>query len=380
VDISRVRSAERATQEGEERYRLLIENAREYAIFIMDPQGLISSWNPGAQRIFGYAENECIGQSLSLIFTEEDRAAGVPEKEMAKAAEEGESSDERWHLQKDGSTFWASSVLTALRHPNGDLRGFSKILRDNTDRKRAEAELQNRNQDLTRINSELEEFAYVASHDLQEPLRMINIYSQLLLTRIDLKNNPDATQSAEYVRTGVRRMESLMEDLLDYSRVVHGEYGEPVAVDSRRALDQALKVLEARATETGAKISAGNLPIVLAQEDHVALIFQNLLSNSLKYSKPGQAPEIQISARREGPNWVTTVADKGIGFSPKYAERIFGLFKRLHKAAYPGTGLGLAICKRVVQRYNGQIWATSAGEGSGASFSFALPAENENVE
>ncbi len=379
VDITRLRSAERATQEGEERYRLLIENASEYAIFMTDEEGLITSWNPGAERLFGYSGAECLGHHVRLLYSDEDRAAELVVKTMTKATEAGEHAHERWHLHKNRSKFWASNVVTALRHPNGDLRGFAHILRDNTDRKRAEAELQGRNEELTRINSELEEFAYVASHDLREPMRVVNIYTQMLLSKINLQQTPEVTHFAEAIRGGVHRMEMLVEDLLEYSRAVHGEYDELISVDCRKALDEAIKVMERRIAETGAKINISELPHVLAQEERVVLIFQNLLSNSLKYAKVGQQPLIDIGAKQDRGSWVITVADDGIGFSPKYAERIFGLFKRLHKNEYPGTGLGLAICRRILERHGGKIWGTSPGEGMGASFSFSLPAAKDST-
>jgi light-regulated signal transduction histidine kinase (bacteriophytochrome) len=267
--------------------------------------------------------------------------------------------------------------VTALRHANGDLRGFSKILRDNTDRKRAEAEMQLQNQELTRINGELEEFAFVASHDLREPLRTINIYVQLLLNHVDLAGSPDVKKFADFIRSGVERMQLLMEDLLQYSRVTHADDEGIGKVDCQCALDEALKVLQARIVETGAQVKSTGMPTVLAQEEQVTLIFQNLISNSLKYSKTDQTPQIEISAKREDAQWVISIVDNGIGFAPKYAERIFGLFKRLHKGSYPGTGLGLAICKRVVERYGGRIWATSPGEQQGASVFFSLPAAEE---
>jgi two-component system CheB/CheR fusion protein len=377
VDITRVRSAERATQEGEERYRLLIESAREYAIFMTDEHGIITAWNRGAERIFGYTEAECLGHSVSMLFPKEEGRVEEAGQMMVKTTDAGEAADEGWRLHKSGSRFWATSVTTALRHPNGDLRGFAHILRDNTDKKNAEAEMQARNEELTRINAELEEFAYVASHDLREPMRMVNIYSQLLLNKIDVKQTPEVTQFAESIRNAIHRMEALVEDLLDYSRAAHSEFEEGVEVDCRRALEETLKVCQTRIAETGALIKIGELPVVRAQEDHVSLVFQNLLSNSLKYTKAGHPPAIEVCAKREADEWILTVKDDGIGFSPRYAERIFGLSKRLHKNAYPGTGLGLAICRRVLQRHDGKIWAESPGEGQGATFSFSLPAVKE---
>ena len=228
-------------------------------------------------------------------------------------------------------------------------------------------------QALERANRELEEFAYVASHDLQEPLRMVNIYSQLMLERF-LQSDPAAQQFAGFVQKGVRHMQELIKDLLTYSRVVHPEQDEAQRASLEKSLEQALGGMRARIEETGAAILRdGALPEVLGEERQISLVFQNLLSNALKYCHSEEPPQIEIATEDVGEKWVVSVRDNGIGFDPKHAERIFGLFKRLHKDSYPGTGLGLAICKRIVERYGGQIWATSRGDGQGATFSFSLP-------
>ena len=223
---------------------------------------------------------------------------------------------------------------------------------------------------LRRINRDLEEFSYVASHDLQEPLRMVNIYTQLMCDQ-NGTSKEDLEQFSGFVLKGVKRMETLIQDLLAFSRTVHTEELIIGEADLSGAFEEALSVLKTRVEETGARITVSALPTTRGDTAQMAHVFQNVLSNALKYLKPDVTPQIDVAARRDIGKWVISIRDNGIGFEPQHAERIFGLFKRLHKDEYPGTGLGLAICKRIVERYGGQMWAESAGEG--ATFHFSLP-------
>jgi light-regulated signal transduction histidine kinase (bacteriophytochrome) len=226
-----------------------------------------------------------------------------------------------------------------------------------------------------RANRELEEFAFVASHDLQEPLRIVNLYAQMLLRRPGVSDDAKAAEYAGFIGGGVRRAEALIRDLLEYSRNMQEPAREPSGVvDLNAALAEALVILSGQIELCGASIEAEPLPPVRGEFRLLVQVFQNLISNALKYRNPGDAPRVRISAQRVGNDWQISVADEGIGFKPKYADRIFGLFKRLHREEYPGTGLGLAICRRVIERHNGRIWAASDGPGCGATFSFTLTA------
>ncbi len=231
--------------------------------------------------------------------------------------------------------------------------------------------LKRTNEDLTRANRELEEFAYVASHDLQEPIRMVKIYTHLMLKAL---GNPDPTlkQYSEFVRQGAGRMEELIGDLLRFSRLVHADTPAACTAELSAALAEATSVLKNRIEESGAVLHNTPLPVVRGDARQLAHVFQNLLSNSIKYRKLVESPRIEIWAEKEDDRWVIAVRDNGIGFEQQYAERIFGLFKRLHKDEYPGTGLGLAICQRIVERYGGRMWAVSK-TGQGATFYFSLP-------
>lgn len=225
-------------------------------------------------------------------------------------------------------------------------------------------------------NNELEQFAYAAAHDLQEPLRQINIYTQLLLRRHEDVLNADARECSHLIRSGVGRMESLIHDLLSYSRSAYERLTETGTTDAHYALTDALEKLEGIIKEGRAEVRVTTeLPTVCADRAALTQVFHNLLSNALKYCKPGVIPKIEVSAVKKEENWIFSVCDHGIGFSPEYAEQIFGLFRRLHTAAaYPGTGIGLAVVKRLVERHGGKVWADSEGEGRGSAFRFSLPA------
>lgn len=261
----------------------------------------------------------------------------------------------------------ASAVKAALRarsHQYQLRRLLSEIDQSN-------GELKTANADLTRVNRELEEFAYVASHDLQEPMRMINIYTQMILKHCGTPEDTQLQEFAGFVREGVTRMELLIRDLLIFSRTIHTERTGDDVADLSESLQEALGVLGSRIRENRATVNAPPLPRVSGDTRQFALVFQNLISNSIKYRRADETPVIEIAAEELNGQWVISVRDNGIGFEQQYAERIFGLFKRLHKDEYPGTGLGLSICQRIVERYGGRMWARGTAN-DGATFYFAL--------
>lgn len=263
---------------------------------------------------------------------------------------------------------WFNLVFHPLRDSDDSVSGIVAVSSEVTAQVRAR-------QELERVNRELEEFAYVASHDLQEPLRMVNIYTQMLL------NSPEADpellqEYGGFVSGGVKRMEGLIRDLLAYSRAVNQKPLPVGKADLSVSFHEAVSVLQNRIEESGAIMTAPALPTVRGDTKQLTQVFQNLLANSIKYRHPERVPEISVSTVRKEEQWIIAVQDNGIGFEPQYAEQIFGLFKRLHKDEYPGTGLGLAICQRIIERYGGSLWA-EAKPGEGATFTFALPCTAE---
>jgi light-regulated signal transduction histidine kinase (bacteriophytochrome) len=242
-------------------------------------------------------------------------------------------------------------------------------LRDITERKLLEKEATAAYQGLERANDDLQHFSYAVSHDMQESLRMVVSFTEMLAREYPTGLNEKANKCIEYVVLGASRMESLLDDLKKYWSVSKQTVHKLESIDSNAALNRALAYLEPLITESGAEITHENLPKILGEQYPLTLLFQNLIANALKYREPQRVPEVHISARREDSAWVFWVADNGIGIDPQYFETIFVPFKRLQKAKYPGTGLGLAMCRRIVERYQGEI-AVESSNAKGTTFRF----------
>jgi PAS domain S-box-containing protein len=363
--------AQRALRESEERFRLFSDNVTDYAFILMDPEGRIQHWNSGARRIFGYAGHEVIGRNGALIFTAEQREQGEPLDEIQTAVRNGCAEDERWHIRKDGSKFWASGVMQPMRDINQQLRGFAKIVRDITERKMAQEEIARKAEALARSNADLQQFGYVTSHDLQEPLRSITSYAQLLSERYGQQLDENANQFIGYIISGAERMSMLIRDLLMYSRVVNAEDFPTTVVDMNAVADWAIMNLQLAIEDTKAVVIHDDLPPVEGNQMQLIQLLQNLISNSIKYRRQDKPPEIHIGARRSGNDWEFSVRDNGIGIEPQYHERIFGLFKRLHGRDVPGTGIGLALCRKIVEQHGGKLRVESE-VGAGSTFHFTL--------
>ncbi|NEQ23447.1 MAG: GHKL domain-containing protein, partial [Microcoleus sp. SIO2G3] len=260
---------------------------------------------------------------------------------------------------------------SVYRDPEGKIQGLVGFAKDITPQKQSEQQLKALNAELTRSNQELEQFAYVASHDLREPLRKIKSYTDLLVKRYQGQLDEKADKYIAYITNGAERMQALITDLLTYSRVGKGELlKEPI--DLHHVLDETLSDLSRAIQESKAVITATSLPTVNANPRQMGQLLQNLISNAIKY-RGTQAPEIQIKAVQQDQYWTISVQDNGIGIDPQFAERIFAIFQRLHaKDEYDGTGIGLAICKKIIERHDGQIWIESK-LGNGTTFFFTLP-------
>jgi PAS domain S-box-containing protein len=346
-------------------YRMQVRELRNYALFMLDPQGIVTSWNAGVEQLLGYSEKEWIGQHASLIFTPAEKAADVCQSEMQLASETGCATDIRWHRRKDGTEFFANGVMNALRDEQGALIGYAKIMSDETARKQLQ-------DSLTESNTALEQFAYVASHDLQEPLRTMGTYAELLQSRYTGKLDAEADKSLGFIVSAAARMSSLVRDLLAYARLTTEEE-RPSSVALDEDLEAAITHLDQAIQESGARVTHDPLPNLAVDRGQMVRLFQNLIGNAVKYRKPGEPPVVHVSAEQKGTEWAISIRDNGIGFDPKYASAIFEPFKRLHTAEeYPGTGVGLAICRRIVQAQRGRIWAESM-PGEGTTICFTLP-------
>ncbi len=376
-DITKRKHAEEALRQSEQRFSSMLEAVRDYAIIFLELDGRVASWNKGAERIKGYRAEEIVGQHFSRFYTPADIANGKPDRELQVATSEGRFEDEDWRVRKDGSRFWANVVVTALRDASGKVNGFVKITRDLTARKQAEDELKRYAEDLKRSNQELEHFAYVASHDLQEPLRTVSSFSQLLARRYQGKLDADADEFITFIVEGAKRMQTLINDLLAFSRI--GTRGNPFApVDCEKIFQAAKENLEVAIAESGAVITNDPLPALVADQTQLTQLFQNLFSNAIKFRRPEEAPRIHVSAVRQDGAWQFSVRDNGIGIAPQYFDRIFIIFQRLHgREEYSGTGIGLAICKKIVERHGGRMWVESE-PGTGSTFHFTIPDERRN--
>lgn len=246
------------------------------------------------------------------------------------------------------------------------------LRRENAERAAAESALREKTQALARSNADLEQFAYVASHDLQEPLRMVSSYMQLFEKRYKGALDPQAEKYIAYAVDGAKRMQALIAGLLEYSRVGRQE-DAPAAVDTEGALDQALTNLRSALEESGAVVTRDPMPRVVGFGAQITRVFQNLVANAVKFRRPQEPPRIHVGARLQHDRALFTVSDNGIGIDPQYSDRVFVIFQRLHtRAEYPGTGIGLSVCKKVVERHGGEIWLDSQ-PGAGTTFSFTLP-------
>ncbi len=318
--------------------------------------------NAAAERFLGAPREEIVGRNHWEMFPK--TLGTVVEENYRRAAREGitiqfEFFYEHWNR-------WYS-----IRCYPGANGGLTNYFLDITEAKLAALELQRRNDALQKANRALEEFAYIASHDLQEPIRNILISTELLNEEMGAANEK-AVRLSDGIRRAALGLERLVRDLLTYVRVIPADWGGSGVADLTVCFRQAVELMQPRISETGANITAAGLPVVQGDRVHLTQVFQNLLSNSLKYCRPDVTPRIEVSAQQDDSNWTITVRDNGIGFEPRHAERIFELFKRLHREnQYPGTGLGLAICRRIVERYGGQIWAEGKpGEGSAFHMKF----------
>jgi PAS domain S-box-containing protein len=333
---------------------------------VISLDGRLIDINPAWQQMLGYKPEDLRGRPLMEIIHPDDRAA----VQAALPRLNGDFANSRFEARcrhRDGDDHWLAWALV-LSPPDQSVYAAA---RDVTDRRLAEDRLRQQTEELERSNRELEQFAYVASHDLQEPLRIVSSYVQLLARRYEGRLDEDADEFIGYAVEGANRMKSLINDLLAYSRV--GTRGREFApVSMQEILERTLHNLQLAIQDSAATITHDDLPVVLADNVQMTQLLQNLIANAIKFRGPNP-PRVHIGVRREEQHWVFFVRDHGIGIDPQYAERIFVIFQRLHnRDEYPGTGIGLAICRKIVERHGGQIWVESQ-PGKGATFYFRLP-------
>lgn len=350
-----------ASQEHE--LALLIESVLDYAIFLLDADGVVRTWNRGAQRIKGYSADEIIGQRFVAFYTPEDRERGHPQDVLAAARRDGRYEEEGWRVRRDGTRFWASVTITAVYDDEGRVTGFAKVTRDLTSRREAEERLR-------AANRELDRFASIAAHDLSDPLHTILGFAGLL-EREDL--SAEGREFLTHLQTTAGRMQRLLETLLDYARAGGGgQAARPVPI--RPAVEAAVGDLAATVRHRAARVEVvvPDGACVLADESDLELVLRNLIANGLKFGPP-EGAQVSVIAAPAGDRWRIEVADNGVGIRADDLERIFGAFERSGSAAgVEGSGLGLAICERLVRRHGGSI-AVASEPGQGSRFWVLLP-------
>jgi hypothetical protein len=371
---------------AELKFRSLLEAAPD-AMIISGEDGVISLVNSQVETLFGFRREELIGRNIRLLVPDWTSYASAP---GAARAAFPKSLIELRAIRKNGEYFPVEISLSPLQTEEGLL--LTSAIRDITERHRADEairelnmtleqrvadrtqELLKANEALRQSNDDLNQFAYAASHDLQEPLRMVSLYSQMLQRRYGDKLDLDADEFISYIVGGAKRMELLLKDLLTYSQAASSSEGPAQPVDCVSAMRRVVLNLQASLEQNGGVVTWGALPTVNAHEIRLVQLLQNLVGNAIKY-RSADPPKIHIAAELRDPeqDWMFCVQDNGIGISPEYSQEIFGIFKRLHGHAYPGSGIGLAICQRIVETYGGRIWVESS-LGQGSRFYFNLPA------
>jgi PAS domain S-box-containing protein len=384
-DISAKREAEESRRQSEERnhlneirFRLLIDAVKDYAIISLDANGLVTSWNSGAQRLRGYSAEEIVGQHVRRLYLKEDIERGKLEEELRRAAAEGHVEEEGWRVRKDGSRFWAEVVTTALRDSRGELVGFVKIDKDITSRRASEEQIQKLNVELTKrvdelgsVNRELESFSYSVSHDLRAPLRHVDGFARILREEHSAKLTPETIRYLDRILTAATHMGQLIDDLLNLAKIGRLELRRERS-QIAGLVKQAIAELPAEAKERNIEWWVEPLPELNCDARLLKLIFANLLSNAVKFTRKQENALIEVGSRVTDGQPTIFVRDNGVGFDMQYADKLFGVFQRLHRQEdFEGTGIGLATVRRIVRRHGGEIWVESQ-VNSGSTFFFTL--------
>lgn len=383
-------------RKSEERYHLMVEEVQDYAILYLNHEGIIENWNIGAEKIKGYKAEQIIGKSFSVFYTEGDRKNNLPQKLLQLAREKGKTVHEGWRIRKNGILFWANVVLTAIHNKQNEVIGFSKVTHDLTEKKKADdklklnaLELEQKNMELEQMNKELQSFAYISSHDLQEPLRKIQTFATQIIERESDNLSDVGKDKFQRMQNAAKRMQTLINDLLSYSRTnIQERVFEKT--DLSKIIDEVKEDLKEELEQKGAVIEKHKTCVVDLIPFQFRQLLYNLVSNAVKFSKPDIPPVVKIDSRivkgaainNEKAKASTdychiSVSDNGIGFDQQYSAKIFEVFQRLHgKLEYTGTGIGLAIVKKIVENHNGFITAT--GEpNKGATFDIYIPVNED---
>ncbi|HET7224392.1 MAG TPA: PAS domain S-box protein [Candidatus Eisenbacteria bacterium] len=369
--------AERALRDSEEKFRLLVEGAEDFAIVMLDPEGLVTHWNAGAERIHGWRAHEILGQPVMRFWRGEDAARGAPEAALELAATEGRFAERGWRVRRDGSTFWADVVIVPLQHANGELRGFAAVTRDVTERRRAEEALARRSDELARTNAELGVFTHVVSHDLAGPLRAIASDARALAQHVRGRLDPESERALAAISEAAERVQALVADVLAYAHA-HDTGSVFVATDCERVLAAALDKLTPALTAAGIAVTHDALPSVTADGAQLGQVFETLVRLALRDPACG-ARRVHVSAERVDGMWRFGVAHDRAVLSGQEAAHAFDLLDRLHaRGESPEPGVALAICRKIVERHGGSI-GVETDPAHGTTIHFTIPAAPQDA-
>ena len=343
----------------------------EDAIISLDLRHIVVTWNDSAERMFQHARHEALGLPVGQLLPIDQREEFNALLQRAHLKESVTPLLAR-HVRKDGMTIDLSIMISPIVDPNGRVSGASVIARDVSDRVAAENELNALLGRLQQTNEELRQFAYVASHDLREPLRTVRSFCQLLQEKYDGQIDEEADSWIRFMSDATVRMQQLIDDLLEYSRL-ESNAQPPSATDFQQAVNDAVMNLSVAIGEANATVECGTLPTLQAEHSQVIQLFQNLIENALKYRRDDNPPRVNVSATEKDEWWQFSVVDNGIGIQPEFHEKVFEMFRRLHAPGrFDGTGIGLSFCRKIVNRHGGKIWIESPPDG-GTIVHFTMP-------
>ena len=363
-DITERAKIESDLKNSEEMRRLMIDSVKDYAIFLLDPNGVITSWNTGAQRINGYTADEIVGKNFSVFYLREALQKKHPQYELKMALRDGEYIEQGYRVRKDGSLYWANVTVTPV-YRNDQLIGFSKIVQDITEQKKAKEQ-------LDAIIQELESFSYSVSHDLRAPLRSIDGFSKILLERYSKKLDKEGKHYLERVRKSTQQMGQLIDDLLNLSRLARSELHIEKKIDLTSMAKEIIAELQMQEPKRKVEVEIGEGILALGDKQMLCLVLQNLLENAWKFTSHHEIAHIVFKKTFKAGRTVYYVKDDGAGFDMAYEKKLFGVFQRLHQAEeFEGVGVGLAIVQQIIKRHHGSIWAKGSVE-KGATFYFTL--------